>query len=118
MKIQPIELFTTPETMVDLMVYVNAKAPAAMVMGLTWNYLAAKINEPEPEADTFKVDTANSDDTHFYVDIPGRASVCIQVTDEGVIIDLFDAHVQDYSVATCGATWDEIEEPDEEMRNA
>jgi hypothetical protein len=61
----------------------------------------------------FKVDEANCDETHFYVDIPGRASVCIQIAAEGVIVDLYDAKVTNSCVATLGATWDEINEAGE-----
>ena len=60
--------------------------------------------------DTFHIDTANSDNERMYVDIKGCASVCIIVTDEGVIVDLYPAHITDGPTATMGATWAEIAE--------
>lgn len=59
----------------------------------------------------FEVDWDNSDEDRLYIDIPGRASVCIVLTDEGVIVDLFDANIQLEAVATMGATWEEINAP-------
>jgi len=61
----------------------------------------------------FKIDETNSDEDCLYVDVPGRASIAIQITDEGIIVDLYDAQIQNSSVATCGATWDEINDPGE-----
>jgi len=60
----------------------------------------------------FHIDEASSDDGLLYVDIPGCGTVAINVTDEGIIVDIFSADVADESVATCGATWAEITAPD------
>jgi len=60
---------------------------------------------------TFQVDEASSDDERMYIDILSRASVCINVTDEGIIIDVWAAKVEDAPAATLSVTWDEVEDP-------
>jgi len=57
---------------------------------------------------TFQVDKASSDDERMYIDILSRASVCINVTDEGIIIDVWAAKVE--SPSTLSITWDEVED--------
>ena len=64
---------------------------------------------------TFHIDDENSDEERLYVDIAGKTSVCIVVTDEGIIVDLFSAAVAYEIVATMGATWNEITESIEEL---
>jgi hypothetical protein len=58
---------------------------------------------------TFTVDQTITEDERMHIDVAGRASVCIIVTDEGIIIDVYGAKVRDESAATCGITWDELE---------
>lgn len=49
----------------------------------------------------FYVDDANSDDEHFYVDVPSRSmTVAITRTDEGVVVDLYPLAVADEPLAS------------------
>lgn len=57
---------------------------------------------------TFSIDETSTDEERIYIDVAGRGSVCIIQTHEGIIVDLYSAAVSDNSVATMGATWDEI----------
>ena len=60
----------------------------------------------------FYVDEANSDDEHFYVDIPFRSmTVVITRTDEGVVVDVYPLAVADEPLASTYAfTADAINE--------
>jgi hypothetical protein len=63
---------------------------------------------------TFEIDMESSTNDRLYVKIPGaKSSVLINVTHEGIIIDLWADGGQE-SAATCAATFDEIEETIEE----
>ncbi len=57
----------------------------------------------------FHIDTANNDARHFYVDVMGSISVAIKITDEGVVVDLFSAHVADEALASTWALFSEAE---------
>ena len=57
---------------------------------------------------SFTIDTTSSDDERLYIDILGGATVCIIRTDEGIVVDLFSAHVQDDAVMSIWATWAEL----------
>jgi len=57
---------------------------------------------------TFKIDLANSDDQNLYVDIPGRASVCILVNERGVSVKVYSANVSDSPAAACSTNWERL----------
>ena len=50
----------------------------------------------------FRIDTANSDREHLYIDMPGKCSVVIGNEDDGVVVDIYPLKVADEPVAT---TW-------------
>jgi hypothetical protein len=65
-----------------------------------WQEFTGKHQDP-----TMKLDTT-CDDTpeRLYIDIPERnMSVCIALTDEGIVVDVFAAEVRDEAIATCYA---------------
>ena len=56
---------------------------------------------------TFEVDESSTDDTHFYVDTPA-GTFALQITDEGLLCDIFPLQVSDGPVASCYAYFDEL----------
>jgi hypothetical protein len=54
-RIKPMGLFATPETLEDLMQYIEnfnggERVAAMTVMGMTWNYLAKEVNAAVQQA--------------------------------------------------------------------
>ena len=56
----------------------------------------------------FNVDEASNDDENFYVDVAGRGTVSIVITDQGLRVDIFSPYVSDDSVASIWASTDEL----------
>lgn len=64
---------------------------------------------PIPVKDkVWQIDTLASDEEYLWVDIPGRATVCIQAGDDGLTVELYDPQVQDGPVTETYATWGEL----------
>ena len=57
----------------------------------------------------FTVDEASNDDQHFYVDTP-LGTFALQITDEGLLCDIFPLVVSDSPVASCYAFTSELTE--------
>lgn len=56
---------------------------------------------------SFNIDHASTDDTHFYVDTP-FGTFALQITDEGLLCDIFPLQDSDGPVASCYAFFEEL----------
>ena len=57
----------------------------------------------------FVVDEDSTDEQHFYVDTP-LGTFALQITDEGLLCDIFPLQVSDSPVASCYAFTSELTE--------
>ena len=58
-------------------------------------YLIKRSNKQRIDGSPFVVDESNCDDEYFYVDITGKGSVQVQVTEAGIRINVYPFLVQD-----------------------
>jgi hypothetical protein len=57
--------------------------------------------EKDPEiSETFLINWVLSDKKHFYIDVAGKGTVQIQLTNEGIIVDIYPLNVSDEACAS------------------